>query len=81
MKHFRLEIRRVDRSLAEWNAISGIELIERIFGEPRPEPTVLTLRARTDEGTWVNISIPYEGEEGEASGWISADESGRVDHE
>lgn len=81
MRDFRLEIRRVDRSLAEWNEITGVELIERLTGEPRPEPLVVTLRARMDDGRWANISIPYEGVDGSASGWISADESGRVEYE
>lgn len=78
MKNFRLEIVRVDRSLADWNEITGKELIERIFGYPRPEPIRMTFRAKTSEGKWVHIAIPYDGSEGEPSGWVSDDESGET---
>lgn len=79
MKNFCLEIRTVDRGLRDWNTISGIELIERVFGEVIPEPTYMTIRARTQEGKWVNISIPFDGIDSEPSAWIADEESGNVE--
>lgn len=75
MKNFRLSVRPVNRTLLEWNEISGRQFIERVFGDVTPEPINMTIRARTKEGKWVHISIPYEGENGEPSAWISEDET------
>jgi hypothetical protein len=61
MKNLQVSLPLVDGGLLPVSVDSGREFIHRLAGDDfGPPPVRLILKARTDEGRTVTISIPYD---------------------